>query len=117
MTGHLVEDPLLLLLQVARRLPDRPSSALTRVLRLAARQHGTRATLRGALAAWLSGTPASAVETLSEVLARTTGPPRGLRDRVAGELAVQLGHPAVMGPALARAGATVRARAAWQRGR
>jgi glycosyltransferase involved in cell wall biosynthesis len=100
---HATDDPLLLVVQVARRLPARTREPVARLVRAGTGGHGTRA----ALAAFVADRPDDAAAILR------AGPSRG---RLAAELAVHLG---VMGTASAGGPpvrATTAARAAWQRG-
>lgn len=104
---HLREDPLLLAVQGARRLPRRAVVVLTRLLALGRGAAPGRPRWRDAAAAWLADHPAEAARVLSTVR------PRGrLRERLVEELALQLGTAA---PAQGSS-PTVRARAAWLRG-
>lgn len=105
---HLGEDPLLLLLQVSRRLPRPVVRAGSGLLLLGTGRAGHRRPLaRAALGTWLAGA-ADESTTLTARLQRRDL--RGVRGRLVTELAVQLGGPA--GPA----SRSLRLRAAWARG-
>src|SRR5699024_4102998 len=101
---HLADDPLLLTVQSARRLPTRWRAPLARVVGLGASRRYR--TVRHALAELVADRPTRAITALEEANPRTR-----LGRRLAAELAVHLGRPL---PDSAPSGA--RAREAWSQG-
>src|SRR5699024_10423932 len=101
---HLTDDPLLLVVQGARRLPGAVRRPVARALGVGT--SADRPTLRGAMAEFVADRPARAGSLLARVQA-----PRGLGRGIYAELAVHLGMPL---PSAATPGS--RARSAWNRG-
>lgn len=104
---HLGDDPLLLVIQVSRRLPR---GLTTRVGTSLARLR--RGGLRHVAGLWLLERQVEARAALSAI----TPPAAGLRARLFGELAVQLGLPDAVPEELFERYPAVRARASWQSG-
>ncbi|QTE29033.1 glycosyltransferase [Pengzhenrongella sicca] len=124
---HLGDDPLLLALQVSRRLPRPVVVAASRGLLLGTGTRGTEpaGSLRGAYGAWLAGHADAAAAELTALRDRPAAPGR-LGRRLAAELAVQLGRADVAPAGSTTTGPTttspppatssLQARSAWQRG-
>ncbi|MFH5824231.1 glycosyltransferase family 4 protein [Georgenia sp. AZ-5] len=107
--NHAAYDPLLLVLQTARRLPQRLRRPVARALGAGAGGHPT---LRSALAAFVADRPDAA----ASLLAGAATPRSALGRRVAAELAIQLGQAESVPGGLPAGPTVTRARAAWQRG-
>jgi glycosyltransferase involved in cell wall biosynthesis len=103
--AHAAEDPLLLMLQVSRRLPVRLREPLSRAL--TAFSNGNPRLL-AAYGQWLADRPSEAVRTLGRL--RATG--SRARRRLIAELGVQLGS----GDSAMMNRPATRARAAWAHG-
>lgn len=108
--SHVGEDPLLLIVQVARRLPSPARWALVRTLGGMSPHSGGSA--RAALAAWVADRPDAVAEQVRIATEGGRGGElmRGVRGRVLAELAGQLGLPAPGAPS------EVSVRSAWVRG-
>jgi len=104
---HAIDDPVLLALQVSRRLPFGARLAVGRTLARAGARLGLRAGAVHALGSLMAGDEDEAVRRTRDALAR----PRP--GRLAAEIAVQLDRADLVP---AQAPAATRARAAWARG-
>ena len=106
---HAAEDPLLLVVQSARRLPRHLRTPVARLIALGSAGHPG---LRPALAQFVSDRPDDA----ATLLGRATPPRTAVGRRLAGELAVHLGHPESIPGGLTATPAVTQARWAWRRG-
>lgn len=104
---HAIDDPVLLALQVSRRLPFAARLALGRTLARAAGRLGPRTDAVHALGSLMAGDEDDAVRRTRDALARARP------GRLAAEIAVQLDRADLVP---ARAPAATRARGAWARG-
>lgn len=106
---HAADDPLLLVVQTARRLPGRVRGPVAHIVTA-----GTSGppTVRGAFGALVADHRDAAADLLVGVPAPRSRAGR----RLAAELAVQLGRPDLIPGGLTSARAVTQARAAWQRG-
>ncbi len=108
--AHAADDPLLLMIQVSRRLPAQVTQLIARaLLRGADTEH---AGLRVTYALWLAGREKEA----AEVLVRGGMPSAWLQRRLAAELAVQLGRTDDVPGGAVEFSLVVTARTAWRRG-
>lgn len=105
---HMAEDPLLLALQSARRLPHGARAALAGAVGVGAGGDGS---LRTALASLLADRPERVVESLARAR-----PSSALGRRLAAEIAVAVGLADLLPGGAEAAPARIRARDLWSRG-
>lgn len=112
---HVGEDPLLFVVQTARRLP---AGAVARLARRLGSGSGSRATVRRAYGHWLAEHPERAADVLAAVAERpgSAGPRGRLRRRLAAELAVQVGRADLVDALVTDPAPLLRARARWAAG-